>query len=324
MTLYLILILILAAALFTYMITMPGNSYAGDLPALDEAGQDTAKRFATHGALLCRNPAGRNFIEKQGLESARKYIAEQFQASGYQVEFQEYQLSGDVFANVAATHTGTTYPEEIIIVGAHYDAVFGAPGANDNGSGVAAMLELADRFKDKNYPRTVRFVAFVNEEPPNFMTGNIGSYVYAKRAAKKKENIIAMFALETIGYFRDETGSQHYPPFFNFFYPNKGNFIAFVGNLGSRKFVTKSIRLFREHAAFPSEGLAAPAIIPGVSWSDHWSFWSHGYPAIMITDTAPYRYPYYHSPEDTPDKVDYEKMVLIVKGLEKMIEEFLR
>ncbi len=324
MTLYLILILILAAALFTYMITMPGNSYVGELPALDEAGQDTAKRFATHVAVLCRNPAGRNFIEKQGLESARKYIAEQFQASGYQVEFQEYQLSGDVVANIEVTHTGTTHPDEIIIVGAHYDAVFGAPGANDNGSGVAAMLELADRFKDKNFPRTVRFVAFVNEEPPNFMTGDMGSYVYAKRAAKEKDNIIAMFALETIGYFRDETGSQHYPPFFNLFYPNKGNFIAFVGNLGSRKFVTKSIRLFREHAAFPSEGLAAPAIIPGVSWSDHWSFWKHGYPAIMITDTAPYRYPYYHSPEDTPDKVDYEKMVLVVKGLEKMIEEFLR
>jgi len=156
------------------------------------------------------------------------------------------------------------------------------------------------------------------------MTGNMGSYVYAKKIAEDKENIIAMFSLETIGYFSDETGSQHYPPFFNLFYPKKGNFIAFVSNLGSRGLVTKSIRSFREHSTFPSEGIAAPAFIPGISWSDHWSFWEHGYPAIMITDTAPYRYPAYHTSEDTPDKVDYEKMVYVVKGIEKMIQEFLK
>jgi len=322
MSLYLTLVLVLAV-FFTYMIYMPGNSYQGKLPALDDAGLEIARRFETHVSILCRNPAGRNYIEKQGLDSARKYIAEQFKSSGYQVEFQEYQLSGDVVANIEVTHTGTTHPDEIIIVGAHYDAVPGAPGANDNGSGVAAILELADRFKDKNFPRTVRFVAFVNEEPPNFMTGNMGSYVYAKNAAKEKDNIIAMFSLETIGYFRDETGSQHYPPFFSLFYPNKGNFITFVGNLRSRGLVTKSIRSFRAHSTFPSEGIAAPAFIPGINWSDHWSFWKQGYPAIMITDTAPYRYPYYHSAGDTPDKIDYEKMVYVVEGIEKMLEEFL-
>ena len=322
MSLYLTLVLVLAV-FFTYMIYMPGNSYQGELPALDDAGLEIARRFETHVSILCRNPAGRNYIEKKGLESAKKYIAAQFQASGYQVEFQEYQLSGDVVANIEVTNTGTTHPDEIIIVGAHYDAVPGAPGANDNGSGVAAILELADRFKDKNFPRTVTFVAFVNEEPPNFMTGNMGSYVYAKNAAKEKDNIIAMFSLETIGYFRDETGSQHYPPFFSLFYPNKGNFITFVGNLRSRGLVTKSIRSFRAHSTFPSEGIAAPAFIPGINWSDHWSFWKQGYPAIMITDTAPYRYPYYHSAGDTPDKIDYEKMVYVVEGIEKMLEEFL-
>ncbi len=201
--------------------------------------------------------------------------------------------------------------------------MYGAPGANYNGTGVAAILELANRIKYKNFPCTIRFVAFVNEDPPNFMTGNMGSYVYAKNAAKEKDNIIAMFSLETIGYFRDETGSQHYPPFFNLFYPNKGNFIAFVGNLGLRGLVTKSIRSFRIHSTFPSEGLAAPAFIPGINWSDHWSFWKQGYPAIMITYTPPYRYPYYHSAGDTPDKIDYEKMVYVVKGIEKMLEELL-
>ena len=313
----------LVVALFTYMIYMPGKSYEGELPAFDDADHATAKRFEAHVIELCRNPAGRNFIEKKGLDAARKYIAGQFESSGYQVKFHEYQLNGDAVANIEVELTGTSRPKEIIIVGAHYDAVPGAPGANDNGSGVAAILELADRFKDKSFQHTIRFLAFVNEEPPNAMTGNMGSYVYAKKVAKNKENIIAMFSLETIGYFSDETGSQHYPPIFNLFYPKKGNFIAFVSNLSSNGLVTKSIRSFRMHATFPSEGIAAPAFIPGISWSDHWSFWKHGYPAIMITDTAPYRYPAYHTSEDTPDKVDYEKMVYVVKGIEKMIQEFL-
>ena len=322
MTLYLTLVVGLIV-FFTYMIYMPGNSYKGALPALDDAGHEMARRFETHVIALCSNPAGRNFIEKKGLASAKKYIAEQFRSSGYQVEYQEYQISGDIFANIEVTRLGTTYPDDIIIIGAHYDAIIGAPGANDNGSGVAAVLELADRFKNAELPRSIRFVAFVNEEPPHFMRGSMGSDVYAKHVASEKENIIAMFSLETIGYFSDESGSQLYPVLFNMFYPNTGNFIAFVGNLSSRGLVSKSIRSFRAHSTFPSEGIVAPAFIPGISWSDHWSFWKHGYPAIMITDTAPYRYPAYHTSEDTPDKVDYEKMVYVVKGVEKMIQEFL-
>jgi len=322
-SIYLTLVLVLAV-FFIYMIYMPGKSFEGELPVLDDVDHATAKRFAAHVTELCRNPAGRNFIEKNGLDAARKYIAGQFESSGYQVKFHEYQINGDTVANIAVELTGTSRPEEIIIVGAHYDAVPGAPGANDNGSGVAAILKLADRFRDKSFQRTVRFVAFVNEEPPNSMTGNMGSFVYAKNAAKENDNIIAMFSLETIGYFSDEKDSQKYPMLFNLFYPNKGNFIAFVGNLSSRGLVTKSIRSFRAHSTFPSEGIVAPAFIPGISWSDHWSFWKHGYPAIMITDTAPYRYPAYHTSEDTPDKVDYEKMVYVVKGIEKMIQEFLK
>jgi len=322
MLVYLIIVF-LVVTLFTYMIYMPGKSFEGELPVLSDVDNATAKRFEAHVAELCRNPAGRNFIEKKGLEAARKYIVGQFESSGYQVKYHEYQLNGDTVANIEVELTGTTRPKEIIIVGAHYDAVPGAPGANDNGSGVAAILELADRFKDKKFQRTIRFLAFVNEEPPNFMTGNMGSYVYAKNAAKEKDNIIAMFSLETIGYFSDEAGSQHYPMLFNLFYPNNGNFIAFVGNLSSRKLITRSIQRFRENSTFPSEGIAAPAFIPGISWSDHWSFWQYGYPAIMITDTAPYRYPAYHTSEDTPEKVNYKKMVYVVKGIEKMIQKFL-
>jgi len=279
--------------LFIYMIRMPGDSYKAALPPLDAAGQAVARKLESHVRTLCSHPVGRNYIEKKGLTLARDYIAGQLESSGYQVEFQVYQIAGD--------RLGEAYPDEIIVIGAHYDAVIGAPGANDNGSGVAALLELAGRFKNAKLPRTIRFVAFVNEEPPHFMTGTMGSDFYARHAASQQENIIAMYSLETIGYFRDDAGSQHYPPPFSFFYPSQGNFIAFVGNLRSRGLVTRSIRAF--------------------NWSDHWSFWKQGYPAVMITDTAPYRYPHYHSSEDTPDKVDYDKMVHVVHGLEKMLED---
>lgn len=307
-------------ALFTYMIRMPGESFKGALPALDETGLELAQKLERHVEVLCSNPAGRHYLEQNGLAAARDYIAGQFADSGYKVGFQSYQIDGEDYSNIEVTLTGSQLADDIIVVGAHYDAVVGAPGANDNGSGVAALLELAHRFRNIKLPRTLRFVAFVNEEPPHFLTGTMGSEAYAKRARQDGQNVVAMFSLETIGYYRDTAGSQHYPPPLNLFYPNQGNFIAFVGNLRSRALVSRSLRAFRQHASFPSEGIAAPAFIPGVDWSDHRSFWKQGYPAIMITDTAPYRYPYYHSPQDTPDKVDYDKMVYVVDGLAKMLE----
>lgn len=319
---YLILILI-TAAFFTYMIYMPGSSWRGSLPSLDDTGRAMAQRLESHVLALCSNPAGRNFVEKQGLNAAKQYITGQFQTSGYQVAYQDYQLSGETFSNIEVQLTGTGKPEEIVIIGAHYDAVVGSQGANDNGSAVAALLELADMLRDRQFSRTLRFVAFTNEEPPNFMTADMGSNHYAKRSTARKENIVAMISLETIGYYSDEPGSQHYPPPLGFFYPDKGNFIAFVGNLRSRSLVTRSLQAFRKHASFPSEGIAAPSIIPGISWSDQWSFWKQGYPAIMITDTAPFRYPAYHSPRDTPEKVNFKKMVYVVKGMKKVIETLL-
>ncbi len=207
------------------------------------------------------------------------------------------------------------------MIGAHYDSVAGAVGANDNGSGVAATLELARLMKDAKPSRTVRFVAFVNEEPPFYRSDQMGSGVYARRSRERKDNIVAMLSLETIGYYSDEPGSQRYPFPLNFFYPSTGNFIAFVSNLGSRPLLHASIAAFRRHAGFPSDGVAAPAFIPGIDWSDHRSFWQEGYPALMVTDTAPYRYPHYHTPQDTPDKVDYERLARVITGLHGMLRE---
>jgi Zn-dependent M28 family amino/carboxypeptidase len=214
---------------------------------------------------------------------------------------------------------------EIVVIGAHYDSVFGSPGANDNASGVAALLALARRFAGKPAAQTLRFVAFVNEEPPYFQTEQMGSFVYASRCKARGDRIFAMISLETIGYFSDKPGSQSYPsPGLGAFYPRTGNFIGFVGNFGSRALVRRAIGLFREQGKVPSEGAALPSFIPGVAWSDQWSFWQCGYPAIMITDTAPFRYPHYHESTDTPDKLEYDRFALVVSGMEKVIAELAK
>ena len=201
-----------------------------------------------------------------------------------------------------------------IVVGAHYDTVPGSPGADDNASGVAVLIELSAMLRDLQ----IRFVAFANEEAPYYLSPEMGSFVYARDRGK---GVRAMFSLEMLGYYRDEPGSQRYPAPLGLFYPDRGDFIAFVADLGSFSLVKKSRRLFRQNTDFPSEWLAAPRIVPGLSWSDHWSFRQHGYPAVMVTDTAFYRYPHYHLPSDTPEKLDYERMAQVTVGLAAMLKE---
>jgi Zn-dependent M28 family amino/carboxypeptidase len=179
------------------------------------------------------------------------------------------------------------------------------------------VLELAGAARDWAPERSWRFVLFVNEEPPFFRTTEMGSHVHARGAKLRGERIVAMYSLETIGYYSEAPGSQRYPFPFSAFYPDRGNFVAFVANLPSRALLHRTIAAFRAHAEFPSEGAAAPAWVPGVDWSDQLWFWNEGYPALMITDTAPFRYPHYHTPQDTPDKVDYDRLARVVRGLER-------
>jgi Peptidase family M28 len=261
----------------------------------------------------------RNMRHYPQLNAAADFIENSFSRAGLHPRRDSYELHGQGCHNIEAEIPGT-HPE-IILIGAHYDSVFGSPGANDNGSGVAATLALARRFAGRKPEHTLRFVAFANEEPPYFLSGEMGSLVYAGRCKARGDKISAMISLETIGYFSDAPHSQTYPsPGLGIFYPKVGNFIGFVGNVHSRVLLRRAIGLFRKHAKIPSEGAALPAFIPGVSWSDQWSFWKHGYPGIMVTDTAPFRYPYYHSANDTPDKLDYDRFTLVVSGMEKVIE----
>jgi hypothetical protein len=262
----------------------------------------------------------RNMWHYPQLNAAADFIEDSFSRAGLHPRRDSYEMRGQICHNIETEISGSR--PEVILIGAHYDSVFGSPGANDNGSGVAALLALARRFGGKTTQHSLRFVAFVNEEPPYFLGGQMGSFVYAGRCKARGDKISAMISLETIGYFSDAPHSQTYPsPGLGLFYPKVGNFIGFVSNVHSRTLLRRVIALFRKHSKIPSEGAALPAFIPGVSWSDQWSFWRNGYPGIMVTDTAPFRYPHYHSSSDTPDKLDYDRFTLVVSGMQKVIED---
>lgn len=255
------------------------------------------------------------------LNAARFYIASTLGINniGYQAEEQTYQVDDQEFANVEVELTGTRWPEQLLVVGAHYDSVATTPGADDNASGVAALLALADTFAGDPQGRTIRFVAFTNEEPPWFQTDDMGSARYAKRSSEDRENIVAMLSLESLGYFSDEPNSQRYPPEIADRYPKTGNFVAVVGNLESGPLAEFVHASFVHAEAIPAEFGAFPALTPGVGWSDHWSFWRHGYPAVMITDTAPFRNPHYHQPTDTIETLDFNRLAAATVGIEMAI-----
>jgi len=241
------------------------------------------------------------------LESAAGYIESAFSHAGLAPRSHYFQSGGRRVRNV---EVGDASP---IVVGAHYDTVPGSPGADDNASAVAVLIELAAM----RVP--ARFVAFANEEMPYFHTEEMGSQVWAREARARGERVAAMFSLEMLGFYSDAPGSQTYPPLLRFFYPDRGDFIAFVADLGAWRLLRESLRLFRGSSTFPSQGLAAPAFVPGITRSDHWSFRRQGFPALMVTDTAYHRNPHYHLPSDTPDKLDYERMADVTLGLAGML-----
>ena len=276
---------------------------------------DLVARLRGHVEALAGAIGERNVWRPPALAAAARYVRDAWQAQGLDVVAQGYEVEGEWCENLEITIPGSARAGEIVLVGAHYDTVQGSPGANDNASGVAALLEMARLLQGRAGARTVRLVAFVNEEPPFFYFGNMGSKVYARAARARGDDIRVMLSLEMLGCYSDRPGSQAYPPLLKFFYPGRGNFVAFVSNLRSRRALREVVDAFRAESDFPAESLASPAIVPGVSWSDQISFWRAGYRAVMVTDTAFYRYPYYHSARDTPDRLAYADMARVVEGL---------
>jgi Zn-dependent M28 family amino/carboxypeptidase len=307
------------ALLWWIGVKMPGKNIARPAP-LTTAEEQLRGELKADVQTLAGEIGERNIVRWPQLKAAADFVEASFAGAGLTTRRDSYEAEGRACHNLEAEMPGSN--AQIVLIGAHYDSVLGSPGANDNGSGVAAMLALARRFAVKPHRYTMRFVAFVNEEPPFFQTPQMGSMVYAQHCKAHGDRIRAVISLETIGYFSDKPGSQKYPAVgLGIFYPRVGNFIGFVGNVPSRALLRQVLARFREQKKLPSEGAALPAFVPGVGWSDQWAFWQHGYPGIMVTDTAPFRYPYYHSPDDTPDKLEYDRFTLVVSGLEKTIEE---
>ncbi|HVZ95027.1 MAG TPA: M20/M25/M40 family metallo-hydrolase [Phycisphaerales bacterium] len=316
-------LVLLAALAWCWFVTirMPGRSWTGPLPPLTETETRLAGALREHVEVLAGQAGSRSLFYPRLQAEAASYIRAALIGAGFAdtAIAESFPERGTGAPNLEAAVEGTTHPNEIIVIGAHYDAFQGTPGADDNASGVAALLELARSFRHRPQPRTLRFVFFTNEEPPAFQTSDMGSWVYAKLCRGRADDVRAMLSLESIGYYSEAPGSQKYPFPFGLLYPSRGDFIGLIGNYGSRALVRRCVGAFRASTHFPCEGAAMPSLIPGVGWSDQWAFWQEGYPALMVTCTAPFRNPHYHQPSDKPDTLDFERTARVVAGLERLV-----
>jgi Zn-dependent M28 family amino/carboxypeptidase len=282
---------------------------------MPKAEPEELQRWVEYLALeVGRRPAARVDL----LRKVAERLTDRFIELGYEVTQQPVPFKQTHHLNVIARPRGTVdFPARspLLVVGAHYDTVSTSPGADDNASAVAGLMETARLLADSP-PAGLRLAAFCPEEPPAFRTKRMGSYVYAASLRDAGVELTGMICLEMIGYFSDEPDSQSYPlPFMNMIYPRRGNFIAIVGSLGSMKWTRQVKEAFRSGTDLPVESLNAPSLMVGIDFSDHWSFNKVGYRAAMVTDTAFYRTPYYHQPTDLPHTLDYVRAAKVVDGV---------
>jgi hypothetical protein len=318
-------VLLLPALFFAvsgwWITAMPGVSFRGPLPPATAAGEAMAARLRGHVETLAGTLGKRGVFASDALERSARYVEGEWTRQGYAPRRLPYRARGIEVANLEAAIPGGERAGELVVVGAHYDSDSATPGADDNASGVAALLEISRALAGRSFPRTIRFVGFVNEEPPWFQNEGMGSLAYAFACRKRGDDVRAMLCLESLGYYDPAEGTQKYPFPFSAVYPSTGDFLCFVGRASERSLVRRCVAAFRAEASFPSEGAALPEFVPGAGLSDHWSFWRAGYPAIMATDTAPFRNERYHSGSDTPDTLDYDRMARAVEGLLAVVED---
>lgn len=325
---YILLVIAALSVLFLWlrrelrlMTDMPGQSYKGSLRSLSIEEKELASNLETHVRKLADEIGDRHVARPGTLEAAAEYIANEFVTGGFDVHEHVYTIGDYEVKNLEVEIKGSSKPEEVLVVGAHYDTFLGSPGADDNATGIAAVLEIAKRFRKRNPGRTIRFVAYTQEERPNGKNGTMGSQMYARRCRRRNENIVCAFALESMGYYSEEPDSQAYPPPFSWYYPHTGNFIGFVGDKASRDLVRQCVGSFRSHTKFPCEGIATWGWIPGVGSSDHEPFWQQGYKGIMVTCAPPFRTPHYHQESDTADNVDFRRLAIVTAGVDRVLCE---
>ncbi len=321
-------ILVTIGGLLAYGTVMPGESFRGALPALTERQRALASELRRDVEALAGDVGERNLARPGSMAAAERTVTLGLEAAGHAPIRLPYAVGKDTVANLEVSVRGTTRPDEVVVVGAHYDTAETAPGADDNASGVALLLALARVYGVERVAsppaRTLRLVAFANEEPPHFWKASMGSLVYATACKARGDRIVSMVSLESLGFYSDTPGSQAYPAIVRLFYPSRGDFVGFVGDLGSRGLVHRTLGTFRGTTKFPSEGATLPGFVAGVGWSDQWSFWKNGYDGVMITDTATFRNPSYHTPEDRPATLDYERMARVFEGIEAIVADLVR
>ena len=315
---------LLATGMLAYgcMMYMPGRTATVPLPPLTPQESSAAERLRIDLHALAGDIGERNLARPEALERAAQLIEERLRAAGHTPVRRPYTVDSKPCSNIEIVIPGKS--SDLVVIGVHYDTASGSPGANDNGTGVVALLELARRLQGSSPERSLALVFFVNEEPPYFKTEKMGSRVWASDAAQRGAKIVGALSLETMGFFTEAPYSQRYPFPMGAFYPDRGDFIGFIGNVDSRALVRDVVGSFREVGSLPSEGVALPDHTVGVDFSDHASFWLHGWPGLMVTDTALFRYPHYHRPTDVPANVDTEALARVVVVVEHAVRALAR
>ncbi|MDO9533530.1 MAG: M28 family peptidase [Deltaproteobacteria bacterium] len=284
--------------------------------------EDIKANLRNHLHYLSVTLGDRSICRPENLKAAEDYVTQNFAAMGYTPRRQGFTYMKEEVANIIA---GDENPGGYYILGAHFDTVAGTPGADDNASGVAVLLEVARLAKKLALPRPWAFIGFTCEEPPAFFTPAMGSRVYATRARQQHAKILGMLCLEMVGYYSQTPHSQSLPlPLKLMGYPTTGNFIGLVSDRRSRPLMDNLAAAIKGACRLPAVTLSVPFeghIMPEVRLSDHASFWDAGYPAVMLTDTAFMRNPNYHGPGDVMDHLDLPAMTELTLGLVNFIEQ---
>lgn len=286
-------------------------------PVPGTAGADSA-RLEKHVRKLAIDFPDRTFDHLTRLDGAAAYIEAELSALGLKVESQRFHANGRPYRNLVVK-LGPETPD-VMVVGAHYDVAGEQPGADDNASGVAGLLELAHLLKNQPLSRRLELVAFTNEEPPFFRTPHMGSAIHAASLKQAGKTVMLMLSLECIGYFSDEPNSQSHPVrLLDSIYPTTGNFIALVGHYQDGA-VARSVKAAMKSASdLPVHSINAPGFVVGIDFSDHLNYWNEGFVGMMVTDTAFYRNKAYHTPADTPDRLDYKRMAKVIDGVRAVV-----
>lgn len=303
---------------------LPDHNYGLVVPELNHDQTILAENLSRHVRVLASSIGPRNLNRSpSGLEKAAYFIKQFLETNGYPVFEHSFTTTSGLAKNLIADKEGSD-PDHLLIIGAHYDSFNYSPGADDNASGVAMLLELARIFRQASPRTSIKFVFFTNEEPPFYETSDMGSRRYVDEVLVSEKRIVRMINLESVGYFTTTLNSQVYPFPLNLLYRSVGDFIGFVSDLKSRDFLQQTVGSFKYASNFPTGSSSLPRMLPGVDWSDHAAFWQTNRRAVMVTDSAMFRYPHYHLESDTADRLDYKAMAQVTTGLVAVITDLTK